>query len=106
MDRFARLQLLGHGHNRVFSDSVRNFGHKTGGLEAAIAIHTINNYFAFAQQVFIVIEDPDTIPWEAAVFDMVSTTITVVLVYLCVRKFVSVSTPPHPNPASLNPNEC
>lgn len=77
--------------------------HKTGGLEAAIAIHTINNYFAFAQQVFIVIEDPDTIPWEAAVFDMVSTTITVVLVYLCVRKFVSISTPPHPNPASPQP---
>lgn len=74
--------------------------HKTGGLEAVIAIHTINNYFAFAQQVFIVIEDPETIPWEAAVFDMVSTTITVGVVYLCVRRLASVSTPHHASNAS------
>lgn len=79
--------------------------HKTGGLEAVIALHTINNYLAFTQPVFTVVEDPNTIPWEAAVFDMASTTLTVVLVYLSVRKFVSIPTPPRPNLVSPQPQQ-
>ncbi|WP_426718431.1 CPBP family intramembrane glutamic endopeptidase [Corynebacterium auriscanis] len=79
--------------------------HKTGGLEAVIAIHTINNYLAFAQPVFSVVEDPNTIPWEAALFDMAGTTLIVVLVYFCVRRLVFIPTPPRPHPVSPQPQQ-
>ena len=60
--------------------------HKTGGLETTIGIHTIGNYIAFLQPVFLISHDSGDVTWGSAVYDMLVTTVTVAVIYIILRR--------------------